>query len=351
MALLFVDNFESWSSTSNTEPGPWLRTNGANFGTTGASNNVNYSLAGKLQTASTGASGWLQKGFANSSTLIVNMRVAFASTSSSSAAQILSFLDNATVQCSLQYKTNGKLGFYRGTTTELAESVNDFSLDGTVYLDLELKVTIHNTTGQVELRVNGGVEFATAANLNTRSSANNFINALSVGCMPISGFALVAPIVDHVILMDTTGSVNNDFIGPVDVSTLRPSADGNYTDWTANTGTRWEAVNQAESDGDTTYLTSETVGDKVSFVMTDLPAGVTNVYGVYPFNKIRREQGTTRAIEFFFRSSGTDENGTDKYVGPNYAFRNDVFSQSPFTSVAWTPAEVNGLELGMEITV
>jgi hypothetical protein len=350
MAVLFYDNFENWTSTSTAYPGPWVViSNTSSWGSASTASNVNHTISGVYQTGNA-VSTYLAMGFADKATVVCNMRVSFEQPYVNDTGAILWFVDGGTEQCSLRLQPNGYFAVYRGiSTAKLGESTNFFSYNNSEYLDIELKIGIHNTTGTVELRVNGVVEI-NLINQNTRASANNFVNQVRIGRHTQTQAA--RPYFKHFILMDTTDSVMNDFIGPVDITSLRSNADdATILDWTANTGTRWQAVNQAITDGDTTYVSADTPGDRVLFELTNLPAGVTDVFAVMPQCQIKREQGTTRITKFLMGSGVDTELGSkDLAVGPTYAFRQEPMSVSPFTTDPWDVAEVNGLRLGMEIT-
>jgi hypothetical protein len=96
---------------------------------------------------------------------------------------------------------------------------------------------------------------------------------------------------------------------------------------------------------------ADTPGDQILFELTNLPAGVTDVFAVMPQAQIKREQGTTRITKFQMGSGIDTELGSKELaIGPTYAFRQEAITTSPFTTNAWDVAEVNGLRLGMEIT-
>jgi hypothetical protein len=349
MALLFCDNFENWRSTDNNYPGPWVRASGQ-WGNSSGFVNVNNTIPGVYKGSPTSAvSHSLLGGFPNTGVIICNFRVSFQVNGALDNGAILWFSDAGTEQCSLRFQPNGFFSVYRGlTTAKLGESINFFSYGENDFLDVELKIGFHNTTGTVELRVNG-VQEISLINQNTRTSANNFANEVRLGRS--TGSNTATPNFKHVILMDTTGSTMNDFIGPVAITSLRPNEDGHYDDWTPNTGNRFVAVNQAITDGDTTYVTADTATDKVSFKLGNLPAGVTDVFGVFAQAQIKREAETTRIARMFLRSGVDDEPiGTAQGIGPTYAFRNAAVTVSPFTTNAFDVAEINDIELGMEIT-
>jgi len=343
MALLFCDNFENWQSATETYPGPWLEANSTIRINTGSG------AGGYATGSSPGTNFHLGVGCSNTATIIVNTRQATIPAATNGFSSFMRFLDGATVQASIAHKQNGRFAVYRGNfATELGESVNSFSLNSEEEYDLEVKITIHNTTGSVELRINGVVEIS-LTNVNTRAGTNNYLNLVRIGTSPTNSF--VGYKFKHFILMDTTDSTMNDFIGPVAVTSLRPNEDGHYDDWTPNTGDRFAAVNQAITDEDTTYVTADTATDKVSFKLGNLPAGVTDVFGVFAQAQIKREAETTRIARMFLRSGLDDEPiGSAQGIGPTYAFRNAAVTVSPFTTNAFDVAEINDIELGMEIT-
>jgi hypothetical protein len=342
MALLFCDNFENWTSTNVASyAGPWL------FGM-GGSGNVNSAIGGVFR-ADVAGTCILSTGISNTSEVIVNTLVEFTNPSINSERPFLSFYDGATLQTSLRLKLNGKLALDRGlSTNQIVESTNTFQISAGIYYDIELRLNIHNTTGSARLTVNGVEEF-NVSGVNTRAGTNNYTNQIWLG--PNGSNNAIYSRYKHFILMDTTGSAMNDFIGPVAITSLRPNEDGHYDDWTPNTGNRFAAVNQAITDGDTTYVTANTATDKVSFKLGNLPAGVTDVFGVFAQAQITREAETTRIARMFLRSGVDDEPiGTAQGVGPTYAFRNAAVTVSPFTTNAFDVAEINDIELGMEIT-
>jgi hypothetical protein len=352
MALLFCDNFENWTSTNRDYPGPWTTADGS-WDSDAVRANVNSSIPGVFQspgaTAPSATSGLLSLAFPNTSEAVINTRIAFGH-SNINAAPFIWFLDGATIQCSLHLNLNNRLALWRGlTTAQLVESTSTYSIDPLLYHDIELKLNIHNTTGSAVLKVNGIEEF-NISDINTRAGSNNYSNVVRVGKQTALQWYRI--FVKHFILMDTTGSEMNDFIGPVDVTSLRPNADDStILDWTANTGTRWQAVNQAITDGDTTFVSASSPGDQILFELTNLPAGVTDVFAVMPQCQIKREQGTTRITKFLMGSGVDTELGSKELaIGPTYAFRQEAISVSPFTTDPWDVAEVNGLRLGMEIT-
>lgn len=333
MALRWHDNFETWTVM----PGKF---------TTNADASIS---SGKLLVNGTVL--YAQLTLDAQSTWIVNTRISFGITPTGNAGVIL-FHDDSTLQCSLGLKANGKLAFFRGNVNGGNQLGSDSTVtlapDSAAYHDLEIKVVIHNSTGSVVVKLNGET-IISATNVNTRAGANNSANILRFG--DTAGSSSISWRYDHLIIMDGTGASLNDFIGPVQVNTHYPTADGNYTGWTANTGNRWAAVDDTAPNGDTDYVAASAVGSKVSFTKAAVPAGVTTVHGVGVWLYQERDDATTRADKVLLRNSGSDQLGTTEFfLSPSYAYHYQPFAQSPFTSSAWGVSEWDNTEIGAQVT-
>lgn len=341
MALIFVDGFDFWT----TPPGCWI-----SYTTT--SGQVPMSVSGgKLTISSTGNSyaGWLRWTFPDSlGTVIVNLRVAFANNTNFSDSSLFMLYDGNTVQCTVGTNSAGQFWVKRGDrdgTQVGGLSTAAVVMDSATYYDIECKINVANS-GSAIIQLNGTEILNVTGDL--ASSANEFSNNIIIGRTA----GLIGEIFEHVVIMDTTGTSMNDFIGPIKVNPHYLTADGFYTDFTANTGARWDAVNDLDPDGSATYITANAVGNKYTAVADNLPAGITDVYALAVWAKSQRSDDVTRAYKALLRYSGSDQLGTeDKYIGPNYAYQISTFDVSPFTDTTWTPTEIDGLEVGVQITV
>src|SRR5574343_1687093 len=205
---------------------------------------------------------------------------------------------------------------------------------GQVY-DIEFAVLNAATAGaaSVVMRVDG-VEVVNASGLTLTSA---------VGNVGIAAAGVVA---------NTTGDVRFDDIafrddgwcGPLRVTSLTPNGAGNYAAWAGGTGSTDAEVDDATSDGDTTYIKSSTSGDKSSFATTDL-AGAPTVKAVKALLHARDEGGSS-AIAPMFRYSSTDAIGSYTDPGSAYVTRGYIRATDP-SGNAWTATSVNGAEVGV----
>ena len=341
MSLIFVDGFDFWT----TAPGCWTSH-------TTTSGQVSISVSGsKLFINTTGASyaGWVRWTFPDDlGTVVVNLRAAFNTNTAFQDSSLFMLYDGNNIQCTVGTNSAGQFWIKRGDRN--GTQVGSFSsaavvMDEATYYDVECKINVANA-GTAIIQLNGAEVLNVSGDL--ASTANEYSNNIVVG--RTSG--LIGQTIEHVVIMDTTGTSINDFIGPIKVNPHALTADGFYTDFTANVGDRWDAVNDLDPDGSATFITANTVGNKYTAVADNLPAGITDVYALAVWAKSQRSDDVSRAYKALLRYSGSDQLGSeDKYIGPNYAYQISTFDVSPFSATAWTPTEVDGLEVGVQITV
>ena len=184
--------------------------------------------------------------------------------------------DVETVQVSLRVVKGSKglqLAVYRGLTTA-ALAVSDLPLRLNSWYYVEMRVKIHGTSGGAEVRVDGApvIEIGSYADtptaLNTMSSVNAYVNRFYIGGMSDStGYGMWCAW-DDVYLCDTSGSVNNDFLGEVRIDTLFPESDGAYSEWVASAAeTHCLLVDDPTPDG-RDYVSSGTVGATDTYRMS-----------------------------------------------------------------------------------
>lgn len=147
--------------------------------------------------------------------------------------------------------------------------------------------------------------------------------------------------------------------------TLAPTASGASSQWTPNPATSppWMTVGGVY-DGDRSYITSSTLGNVSLFEPNELPASLhpVNVDRVSVKALIKNTGTTTETAEVLLRSSGTNYRGGTNTGGvaipPNNAWHlfSEEYLNDPAVAwpsgnpaaTAWTAAEVNALEVGVE---
>lgn len=277
---------------------------------------------------------------ASYATMIAGFNAYF--TQAGGSGGFFAFIDAGSEQISLRRNSSGNVLVSRAGTT-LATSSNLLSLN--TWYHFEIRSTIHNTTGAYEVRVNGSSTgwIPSATSQNTRGTgSNNSANGVRLWAQDGIWYC------DDFYVLDTTGSVSNDFVGPQKIITLYPNAVGNYSQWTGNYASNFVNVNETTGDSDTTFNQSSTVNQIDSFVYDDIPSGT--VSGIQHVLLARQDAGTQRAIAPLQRSSGTDYVGTAVNLPGSHLYILESKTLNPATSAQWSASEVNSAEFGYKLT-
>jgi hypothetical protein len=83
--------------------------------------------------------------------------------------------------------------------------------------------------------------------------------------------------------------------------------------------------------------------------MSDVPTGVTQVYGVQVNTTAKKSDANLAQFKTKFISGGTEYSGTTRALSTSAQEYNELREIDPTTSAAWTVTNVNGLETGAEV--
>lgn len=340
MSLLFFDGFEvyataditkRWTSMTGTptiNPTGGRRGGGALYAPDGqnSARNVTKSLS------------------ANYSTVVVGFNFRPV-TFESSVTTFFQLLDSGTAQLTLRINSDGTINVCRSTSTILETTAVALTADADNYL--EFKVTVHDTTGSYELRLNG-VDIASDTNVDTKHTANAHVNGLLLG--PTGGLSVKTWKFDDFYILDTSGpSPNNDFLGDVRIDAVYPTADGNYTAWTPSAGTDHYALVDESTPNETDYVSSSTAAEMDSYVMGNPPSLSSEIiYGVQVSVAALKDDAGSRSIKVGVRSGITDSVSGSQALTTSQAYYSHILGVDPNTSAAWTPEAVNAMEALIE---
>lgn len=213
---------------------------------------------------------------------------------------------------------------------------------------VELKVKCHSTLGEIELRIDTIPQFAPMTGQNTRNGGAGLIHSFQINWPAGSWY------IDDLCINDDQGTFNNGFPGPVAVAALNPAlGNGANVNWTPSAGTDHGAlVDEAAPNGDTDYVSSNTVGHIDTFKYPALTVPGLGVLGVMVSNFARKTDVGPRAINGAARVSGAN------YVSPvpaqslltTYIYHPSLFELDPSTGAPWaSQAAVNAAEFGAQL--
>jgi len=336
MALRFFDGFDHYAIADDTRK--WTTrvvTNGSISSSGTRFSSGSYWQVGAWQIG-------LQKVIDSQATWVFGCAV-YVGSAPTNDEYIVVFIDGTTHHVRLKLLANQKLQVSRGDGTVLATGTATVSLSTWHYI--EIKVTISDSAGAAEVRLNGVTDI-NISSVDTRNGGNASADTIQIAGGPSSSGVDMR--YDDVYLCDGTGSINNDFLGDVRVSALYPTGAGAHTDWTPSTGSNWQNVDDATSNGDTDYNSSGTPNQIDTYAMGDLPASAASVLGVFYHFWVRKDDAGSRQVAPVVRISGTDYVGTTVTVPSSYDEFHEMHETSPATSAAWTVSEVNGMEYGVK---
>lgn len=153
------------------------------------------------------------------------------------------------------------------------------------------------------------------------------------------------------------GRQNDVFLGDVRVASLFPSGAGSTTAWTPSSAPNWDAVNETPPNtADYVSAASTPAGTRDLYALTDLPSTANNVYAVRAhLYASKTDIGTANIKPVFRESSGTVTAQTAQAVPLAVGLLSGAMlpgkpsNPTGGTSVAMTPADVNGLQIGVDV--
>lgn len=265
-----------------------------------------------------------------------------------SKTPIWALYDGATCQLTGAYDTDGSIKVYRGTMsgTQVAAAAAA-TLTSNVWSFVEFDVTIDPSAGVVSIWAEG-VQVVNSTGLNTRNSSNSQATLFRLGADSGSAAGGFYVVFDDFYLLDTTGPAPwNTLLGDVRVQTIFPSGAGSSTQFTPDTGSNYARV--GTEDDDTSYVKSNTAGQKDLYALDDL--GLSgNVLGACHVTRWRKDDPGARGVRQIQKSGSTTTNeATTPLIGSSYYNAASTYTLNPATGSAYTAAEIDALQTGVEI--
>lgn len=233
--------------------------------------------------------------------------------------------------------------FVNRAGTRLATSTRQV-LPG-VWHYIEMEATIGNS-GSVKIWLNGEeLTELTLSGVDTQATANAYANGYTIGTCYLGGQATLSGGYWCDLYVATTR------LGDMRVAVIKPTAEGNTTQWTPSTGTD-NALNVDEipPNDNTDYNSDATVGDKDTYVTSDLPVAATTVHALKVKLRAQKTDAGTRSIQPVIRHSGTDYDGTGVALATGYTYIDQLYVTNPGTAAAWTESDVNNAEFGVKVS-
>lgn len=351
MAILFMDGLDVYDDADSAAAVGWAYTGGS-FNATFSKTAGRFG-GGALVTPAALTSNFWQYAYplANNTTYYYSFSLKASALASGAPERLFSILDiGASTLFLLSLTSAGTLRIANaaGTTTDSAVTNVIF---GGIWCRIEIKFNAgtSTSTGSIEVRVNGTTVLNLTAQNYFSSSGGALARFYNNNASSTSDRTF-----DDIVLNDTTSAVNNSWLGDVRIDTLQPTADTAQADWTKSAGTSGFALiddTLGAADGDSTYLSSNTVGNKSEFAIADLGSASASIFALQMRTKSERAGLSARTYRTYLKSSAAVSNGPTLQASAFaycWAF-NGIVNTDPNTSAAWDDAGVNAVNLGLEL--
>lgn len=285
----------------------------------------------------------LTKDFAGRSTVIIGFAFRTAELGTGGAALIECRGDSGvTLHGNVRVLANGAVALYRGTNLLTTSSPGIISINTWHYL--EFKHRISDTTGLITLRVDEVVQ-ATFAGDTKNAGTSLLTDRFSINNLTTQSRAIV----DDLYICDDTGATHNDFLGDLRVQTLMPVGPGSNTGLLpVGSSANWENVDETVFNV-TDYNYSVTPGAKDTYAMANLASGTSQVLAVQVVDLASKTDSGSRSAKTVLRSGGTDYASAAKPLSATPQPLTEIYTTDPATSAAWTLANVDAIEAGIEV--
>lgn len=350
MALLWIEGFEGFGSTGSvSSSSDMLRKYNTNrvdgFGTFvtgrqgGSSIAFNTDTTGfpRFSTPSLNAGGAID-------TIIIGFAFYCGSLPSGDTDILRIVGEQSDYEFDLEISSTGELVANR-RNSELGRSTTA-GMTASNWYYIELKVFFDNSSGTVDIKVDG------TSVLSLTSQDTLFGPVANVSGVEFWGAnnGSYDFTYDDIYICDDSGSLNNDFLGDCVVSAIYPNAAGDDTDWTPDTGSNFQRVDEDPSDDDSSYVESSTSSDRDLYNYDSMPGSLGDIVGVQVNTKVRVTEVDPFTLKQVCKSGTTVSADSGSAVASNvYGHRERVLETDPDTSAAWTESGVNAAQFGIEV--
>lgn len=290
--------------------------------------------------------GNFQKTFDNQASWVIGMAIkhnGFNAGANNSKQTLIQLYDGPNTQIALVLYANGQLGV-EVNGAALASGVSTVTLSQGVWHYLEWAVTISNSilANQCQVQLDGVQIINVATGQSTQHTANSSANSIQfIGLYSATNW-------DDIYILDGNGTPNA-FFGDQRVFEQYPNGVGFVTQWTPNGFVNnWQNVSETPADDDATYNSTNTVNNQDLYTLGATGATGT-INGVQVTAMCRKDDAGARAVATLIRTGATNFTGATVALLTNYICLRTLYAQNPQTVAAWTVANLNALQAGIQL--
>jgi hypothetical protein len=279
-------------------------------------------------------------------------------------AAIIAVGDSAVTHLFLVLNTDGSLSFDRSWSTYTGQHfalTNGTTLGTSAALItqnvpayIEIQVTISATVGVAKLYVDGLATSVQLTGQNTLCAGTGATATASwIGFQAMDYGGAGHRYVDEIYVNDSAGAVNTGFEGDVRTDPHFPvTPNGSDRTWTRSTGADDYPLVDEVPPNTTDYLSSTTVGDRVSLHVEPLRISSGLIYAVSAMAYLTKMDAGLTVVKPYVLRGGTRYYGGEWHpVWGRWCTFRYVWDQDPAAGPgAWTEANYNASEFGLERT-
>ncbi|MET0787495.1 MAG: hypothetical protein ABWY25_12415 [Paenisporosarcina sp.] len=237
------------------------------------------------------------------------------------------------------YVQNNGPQFQLGGGTVIFNPSYLFAINTWYYVDFSVK--LHDTAGTAAVRVNG-IEIGSATGLDTKNAGTKTV----FDTVRAKGMGSTLCVIDDLYITN-----DNIMLGDIRVETLYPNGDGAVNQWVGSDSDSLQnylLVNEVGAPVLTSFVESSTAGAQDLYTLGDLAAGSGTVRAVCPAAHTIKTDAGARQLKLLVRGSSINASPI-RDLGTQPVNRHWGTTINPETGLAWTRAEVNALQAGVEV--
>jgi hypothetical protein len=210
---------------------------------------------------------------------------------------------------------------------------------------IELKI-VCGDSGSYEIRVNG--KSLASGSADTKRETYSYHNCVALGYTTILGQH--DDWFDDLYVCDGAGSVNNDFLGPIKVHTLYPSADVvGSKDWTPSTGVdHYALLDENPCTDDTDYVETDGSGNLDLFEYQDSPSNIGTIKAIQVCTDVRETDAEPFALKTVAKRTTQTENAAEDVMGVSYRTLLRLM-ETDTEGASWTKANLDVTQFGIKL--
>lgn len=341
MAAVLIENFTDWNATANA----------TNAAAEGWALTGSYSLVAGARESTKAAqfdsNNYMTHAVDSASTMYLCVRMKIVSASGTSGRTSIGFYEGGTNHIGIGVTAAQKLEILRAGTN-LATSVE--ALPTGTWVQLQIKVVIHDSAGSVEIRKDGAASaFVGVSGVDTRNGVTGIIDTLLIGT--VSTFGGTLAFMDLAAWTDA-GESPTSWVGDARIDSCLPSGAGSSAQATPSAGSNYECMDEAQQDGDTSYVQSATNGHIDLYAMANMTHTPSTIHAVAATVLAKKTDAGTGSIKARMKSGATALSGSEVALSADaYKRVSLIKGVDPNTSAAWEKAAVDALEAGFEVVI